>query len=100
MGDEDEYQLFESLSDAYDLMLKHCEGLWKLLNIQYTLREQKWSQISPNIPKAFQQPLRGDVVRNALRQWVNTCDLNEMLQLLIEWKAFMEDKLMSGDHIQ
>merc|ERR1712154_585297 len=66
----------------------------------YTLREGDWSQIPTNIPAVFQQPLRGDVVRNALRQWVNTCDLNDMLQLLIEWKAFMEDVLMSGDHIQ
>jgi len=95
---EEEYQLFDSMHDL--LMLKHCEALWKLLDRLHKLREGKWSQVPPDIPAIFKQPIGREQIRNELRQWVNTCDVDQMLDLLIEWKAFMEEVLLSGDHIQ
>jgi len=97
---KDEYQFFDQWQMRDLLRLQHCECLWKLLHRKYVLKEGKWSQLPSNISGIFNQPLTIDKVKNELRQWVNACDVDDMLRILTEWKSFAVEKLTESiEHI-
>eukprot|EP01083_Nonionella_stella_P165887 553073_1 len=87
----EEYELFDEMRD--ELLLKHCDGLWRLLDRLYTFKEGKWSQIPHNIANIFRKQIADDALIVDLKQFVNGQDEAQMLQLLIDWKEFMENIL-------
>eukprot|EP01084_Bolivina_argentea_P218982 371489_1 len=82
------------------LSLKDCHSLWILLDRLYTLKEGKWIDIPANISLAFRKKIYDQEIILQLKQFVNGCDFDDILQFLIDWKEFMKNILSNTDHIK
>ena len=96
-----EYQLFESMKN--DLLLKHCYAIYLFLSKRITLKQGKWSdikEIESNISDIFCKKLSDKKILDNLKHIINSNESDDILEFLIEWKEFMQNILITQDHIK
>ncbi|ETO06491.1 hypothetical protein RFI_30897, partial [Reticulomyxa filosa] len=88
-----EYEPFRS----DDLCLKHCEAVWKYLEKIYLLAENKWHNMPTKLMKLYQEPVPS-YLEKELTHFATKTPSEQMWELLMQWKLFLEIRLSQEDY--